>query len=671
MAEARPGRPRRYDLEPLPGFAHPFVGHAVAALDELSERLFDLISDLPPEALAFVPEGATNAIAMLVIHMAWAEASWIARATGRAIPDELASLLQPGRQDASGELPPLQDLTGRSQTCQVLLIALCRRVRQEVTVPALAPLVDVDAEMIANARVRHPQRPMTVRGVLMHLIWHWTYHSGQVGLLRRLWGARYRWTFACNQGLPSKSQIARGCTLLTPTLSFSKSLGDGLALKSVAGERDVERVAALNRAIHGEGVAAMAGELLLHHPHTRPEHWLFVEDEGSGQVVSSLCLIPWTWQYEGVTLRAGEMGLVGTLEAYRHRGLVRAQAARHAELLEEGGYDLSHIQGIPYFYRQFGYEYAIPLAGGWRVDLHLIPSTGERVRSPLRAGPDPQPPNHLTAQPPNYSFRRATLDDLPALMRLYDEAANDLSIHTVRDEAEWRYLLGPSTRTEMVAETWMVMGRGKRGKGEKGKEGVRMVGYFRVPAHGFGEGLIVNEVSRLSGDAALAVLGQLKALSVERNKPYIRLDLPANSTLVQVARYRDAHDLGYYAWQIRLIDVARLLRKLAPALERRLAASPLAGLTRDVCLNLYREAFEMRFVEGRLAAVETLGGELVRLADRGGIRLPPPLLAPLLLGYRSREELCAAHHDVSVSGDLQHLVDVLFPKVQSFIYTVY
>jgi uncharacterized damage-inducible protein DinB len=44
---------------------------------------------------------------------------------------------------------------------------------------------------------------MTVRGVLMHLVWHWTYHSGQVGLLRRLWGqGRYKWTFDRRVGDP-------------------------------------------------------------------------------------------------------------------------------------------------------------------------------------------------------------------------------------------------------------------------------------------------------------------------------------------------------------------------------------------------------------------------------------------------------------------------------------
>jgi uncharacterized damage-inducible protein DinB len=178
----RAGRPRRYDLEPVSDFANRFAGYAVAALDELTERLFDLIADLPQEALDYVPEGATNSIAMLVVHMAWAEAGWIARVTHAPVPADLEQRLQPGRQGASGELPPFSADGGA-------LIALCQRVRREVTVPALVALADVDAE------VPDPQRPMTVRGVLMHLIWHWTYHSGQVGLLRRLWGARYRWTF--------------------------------------------------------------------------------------------------------------------------------------------------------------------------------------------------------------------------------------------------------------------------------------------------------------------------------------------------------------------------------------------------------------------------------------------------------------------------------------------
>lgn len=185
----RPSRPRRYDLQPPPGFSHPGAALAAAALDELRERLYDLIADLPQEALDFVPEGATNTIAMLALHMAWAEASWIASITGTPIPAELKSLLLPGKQGPSDDLPPSSGSASQR-------IELCQRVRDEMTLPRLAALKDMDAEILDQTR------SMTARGVLMHLAWHWTYHSGQVGILRRLWGSRYKWTFDQQVGAP-------------------------------------------------------------------------------------------------------------------------------------------------------------------------------------------------------------------------------------------------------------------------------------------------------------------------------------------------------------------------------------------------------------------------------------------------------------------------------------
>jgi len=422
----------------------------------------------------------------------------------------------------------------------------------------------------------------------------------------------------------------------TPTSPYRQALEGSLVLKSVADEPDVARLAAFNGLIFDQGVAEMTRELILNHPNTRPEHWLFVEDEADGQVVSSLCLIPWTWRYQGIEIKAGEMGIVGTLETYRRRGLIRALAGRHKELLREGGYDLSHIQGIPYFYRQFGYEYAMPLEGGWHVELHQIPDLPEGQVAPC-------------------VFRLATDQDVPVLLRLYDQAARDLDIHAARSEAEWHYLFGPSTKTEMDAQTWLMV-----------DDRDQAMGYIRVPKEGFGQGLIVGEVSRLSFELALAALRFLKKLSIERSKPYVRLNVPESCALIQVAHTLGARDAGRYAWQIHLVDVARLLRKLGPVFERRLAASPLAGLSRTICLNLYREAFDLHFDHGTLLAVDPVG-----FRDGGTIRMPPLLLAPLLLGYKSRQELAQAYPDFGAGGEGQLLADILFPKLESFIYTVY
>ena len=417
------------------------------------------------------------------------------------------------------------------------------------------------------------------------------------------------------------------------TTSYRKELGDGLVLRTAASERDVERAAEFNGTIHGPEVAAMTRGLFLYHPSTHREDLIFVEDEQSDQVVSSLCLIPWTWRYEDVTIPSGEMGIVGTLEDYRRRGLIRAQVALFKRRLTERGCLTSHIQGIPYYYRQFGYEYALPLEGGLRIEFRHVP-----------APPDPP-----------YAFRQATPDDIPTLMQLYDEAAGDLAIRTVRGEPIWRYLLTRAVDTETAIEFWLVL----NGDGQ-------VVGYVGIPEHHFGEELVACEVSRLGFDTALAVLNHLKTLGQERKKPGIRLNLPANSTLVRVARSFEDREPGTYAWQIHVPDVAALLRALAPVLERRIAASPFAGLTREVRISRYRETIALRFRAGRLAEVAKLG-----FTEGEDIRFPLLTFTPLVLGYRTEEELHRAYPDVGVAPPSRLLVNTLFPKIDSFIYTIY
>jgi hypothetical protein len=178
--------------------------------------------------------------------------------------------------------------------------------------------------------------------------------------------------------------------------------------------------------------------------------------------------------------------------------------------------------------------------------------------------------------------------------------------------------------------------------------------------------LIVSEVSRLDADAARAVLRKLKALAQQREKPFIRLNVPAKSTLVQTARHMGAHDTGTYAWQIRLPDVGQLLRKLGPIFERRIANSPHVGLTHNLRFGLYCEAFELCFVEGKLTEVKAMG-----FHGGGDIRVPPFLAAPLLLGHRTLDELHHIHPDVSTSGKWRHLAEILLPRVDSFLYTIY
>lgn len=405
----------------------------------------------------------------------------------------------------------------------------------------------------------------------------------------------------------------------------------GLTLRTARNRDDIERLAQFNGLIHGPELIPAVYGLANDYPGMPHDDWIFVENE-DGEIVSSLCLIPWTLRYGSVDLSVAEMGLVGTLESYRRQGLVRVQVELFKERMAARGALVSFIQGIPFYYRQFGYEYAMPLEGGLRMTGRELPEW----------------------ETPPFAFRRATVDDLPVLRQCFDDAADTLVIHSVREEANWRMLLGSPESTTMVPEYWLVLDA----------DGW-VVGYFMLPKYHFYDELSINEASLLSYDAALAVLRRCRDLAVERKLPGVRLNLPSNNPLWQLAHAVGAHDMGVYAWQIHVADFAALLQTIAPVLEDRIAASPFAGLTRTVKLAFYRDSVDLSFEQGQMVDVRNGG------PAQGPITLPPLKIIPLIFGHATVADLRAASPDVNVGGMWRLLLETLFPKTAGFIHNGY
>lgn len=420
---------------------------------------------------------------------------------------------------------------------------------------------------------------------------------------------------------------------------LSETIGAGFTLRTPAHKEDVERLAHFNACIHGAELAPTTRDLLLNHPDMEPLDQVFVENN-TGEIVSCLCLIPWAWQVGEAQIPVGEMGIVGTDEAYRGRGLVRAQVDYFMRRLRDRGCLLSCIQGIPYFYRKFGYDYALPLEAGWRLELRQVLA----------------PPANL------YNFRHATLEDATALSSLYEQASASLTVHTERSPETWRYLLHERDQSDaMATETWILSESAPEDPATPGKP----MGYLRIPWHHFGQELTINETSDLGFEMAWAVLHHAKTLAETRAMPGLRLNMPESSSLVTLARGLGARDTGTYAWQIHLPDPVALLRALAPTLEARLARSMFAELSRDVTISFYTKDTTLQFSHGKLVNVSERGGQ------RADLRLPPQACAPLLLGYKSWQELSEIYADVSATPLWRPLFDVLFPKVDGFIYPNY
>ena len=92
------------------------------------------------------------------------------------------------------------------------------------------------------------------------------------------------------------------------------------------------------------------------HPGVAASDFTLVEDTGTGAVVSCLCLMSRRWRYGDTPIAVDEVATVGTHPRYRGHGLVRAQMEVVHRWSSERGSLVQGLLGIPWFYRQFGYE---------------------------------------------------------------------------------------------------------------------------------------------------------------------------------------------------------------------------------------------------------------------------------------------------------------------------
>jgi hypothetical protein len=91
----------------------------------------------------------------------------------------------------------------------------------------------------------------------------------------------------------------------------------------------------------------------------------------------------------------------------------------HARSAAEG-HIVQAITGIPYFYRQFGYEYALDLGGRRITYLSLIPKAKE-------------------GQPEQYTLREAIVEDIPLLQQYYNRWSDASIVWTTIPDRYWRY----------------------------------------------------------------------------------------------------------------------------------------------------------------------------------------------------------------------------------------
>jgi len=440
-----------------------------------------------------------------------------------------------------------------------------------------------------------------------------------------------------------------------------KDLGDGLILRR-ASRADTEALATFHGSVHVRGgwnptepnewIQTWTRELMSgQHPIVKAKDFTVVEDTNNGAVVSSLNLIDQTWTYDDVPVPVGRPELVSTHPAYRRRGLIREQFDLVHRWSARRGHKMTAVTGIPWFYRMFGYEMGLELAGRRTGFVCDVPKLEDGKTEP-------------------YRLREADEKDLPFIAKVYANGTKRYLVTCVRDEVFWRYCLfvrHPNFRPKAA------LLRTPSGKN---------VGALVLRSNLAGPALdvLVCELApRVSWSAAApSVLRYLKKIgdaraeeSKETGKEVqfgaIGFALGTQHPVYEAARTFLCKTDPPYAFYVRVPNLPDFLRHIAPALERRLANSALAGHTGELKISFYRTGLRVTFEKGRLTAARSW---TPTVADNGHAAFPDLTFLQLLFGYRSLAEINYAFADAYAQDHARMLLNVLFPKRPSLVWPI-
>ncbi len=424
-----------------------------------------------------------------------------------------------------------------------------------------------------------------------------------------------------------------------------RDLGDGLVLRT-ATLADAEPLAQFAGNVFGrdhfdEIAAVFEREYILAHPAIGPQNTFLVEDTVAHKIASTMLLIPQTWTYAGIPFAVGRPELVATDPNYRRRGLVRAQFdALHARSAAMG-HQVQGITGIPYFYRQFEYEYALDLGGGKMLTFDAIPMLKEGDAEP-------------------YRLRVMTHDDLAFAQMLYARDGARSLVTCPRSDAYWHYLLDVLPDSYCKNPHHVI----------ENAEG-RAVGYV-VTTRELGQNAWYGAVELVFAEgqslraAMPAVLRALKGLALEEGQ---KQNKELKGIYLNLGRVHPAYDAmpelhtrtrSPYGWYIRVPDVPGFIKHIAPALEKNLAQSVCAGHTGEIKINEYRGGLRLIVEQGKVRAETWQPVE--HEADAG---FPPLVFLQLLFGRHSMADLREILPDVWAKEEAWFLLDAMFPKRNS------
>ncbi|KAF9313485.1 hypothetical protein BG003_005123 [Podila horticola] len=432
--------------------------------------------------------------------------------------------------------------------------------------------------------------------------------------------------------------------------------------------------------------------------------------EGENPIIACTCLMTGTGYYGDVDLSFGRPEAVGCLPAYRSKGLIRRLFLEMIHPASEARGDIiQFLPGIPHFYLQFGYEYALGLRA-----VRVMHDVAKKI------------PTLLPGETEPFTLREPTLADVPYLVEMSSpkRMLNQAQIGGYYDEPYWRYTIHNVLETAEspydISRISRIIVNPKTGK-DAGLvmfcgHSIKYVGIFTLDeGYSYREALypVLRQLLAAASEpspfdkreaAKKAEANEFPAIEEDAKGKKDEVPAPAR-TISSIGISLDAQHPVYkllepqsepfgpkHRFYTRIPSYATFIQRVAPTLERRIAESHLAGITATLRFNFFRKVegaagkqLEIVIADGKIVsasddylepsprALMEAARERIAAAKAAGVADKKPLVfkaefAPLtftrlVVGDLSLDEMLDFYSQASVEGDeAKMLLRVMFPK---------
>ena len=349
---------------------------------------------------------------------------------------------------------------------------------------------------------------------------------------------------------------------------------------------------------------------------------LSTEDEKD---VSMITLRECQMRFGSAHLKMGGIAGVGTKEEHQNKGYSRHVMEHTLAYMNENGFDVSMLFGIPNFYHKFGYATVIP-------ETYVEFDTKD-----------------VSAVAPTYQVRKFQTEDAPKIVDIYTANNAERTGTPLRTEIGWKEF---TKRGGILPDPYVVL-----------NETDEVIGYFVCDGDNAKKDMIARSCTLVDigfQDRTIFetivhfLVYSVNYTSAER----IICAIPADHPFAIFCRRYGCRTHTYtpkdHMGMMRIINQPSTLEKITGELEKRLQRSTDLGQWRGQIListDLGQDCLEID--QGSIAHTngQTNGFHL---------EIPQDKLIQLMMGRRSIEDL-AIEPDVSVSAEILPVLDTLFP----------